>query len=198
MRKGEQTRNVILQAGLNMAAREGLEGITIGTLAETIGMSKSGVFSHFGSREDLQIAILKEYEQRFIQETLIAHLRHPRGLPRLKAIVQSWVKQSAQEASEGCIWISGATEFDARPGPVRDTLVGMVRSWQAELSRAIVIAVQEGHLKANTDVEQLVFEIYGAVLVLHHDARLLQSLNAVDRALGSLDRLLLSYQSPMN
>ncbi len=196
LRKGEQTRQAILEAGLAMAAREGLEGITIGSLAETIGMSKSGVFSHFGSREDLQIAILKLYEQRFIQELLLANLKEPRGLPRLRAVIHAWLRRSAQEATEGCIWISGATEFDARPGPVRDCLVGMVRSWQKELSRTISLAIEEGHLRPDTDPEQMVFEIYGAVLVLHHDGLLLKSSNAIDRARASIDRLLASYQTP--
>lgn len=193
MRKGDITRNAILETGLSIAARDGLEGITIGGLAESIGMSKSGVFSHFGSREELQIALLKAYEKRFFEQILVANLKVARGLPRLKAVIAEWIKQSAEEATEGCIWISGATEYDARPGPVRETLVAMVRSWQAELSRAIQLAIQEGHLRATTDAEQLVFEIYGVVLVLHHDGRLLQTVNSVQRAQASIERLLASY-----
>jgi AcrR family transcriptional regulator len=195
MKKGESTRLAILETGLHIAARDGLEGITIGGLADSIGMSKSGVFSHFGSREELQIALLKAYESRFVEEILFSQLKVARGLPRLTAIVEAWLKQSAREATEGCIWISGATEYDNRPGPVRDTLVGMVNSWQKELSKAIVLAIEEGHLKSSTDAEQLVFEIYGVILVLHHDAKLLKSANAVVRARGSLDRLFNSYQS---
>jgi AcrR family transcriptional regulator len=194
MRKGDITRNAILETGLSIAARDGLEGITIGGLAESIGMSKSGVFSHFGSREELQIALLKAYEKRFFEQILVANLKVARGLPRLKSVIAEWINQSAEEATEGCIWISGATEYDARPGPVRETLVAMVRSWQAELSRAIQLAIQEGHLRANTDPEQLVFEIYGVVLVLHHDGRLLQTVNSVQRAQASIERLLASYE----
>jgi AcrR family transcriptional regulator len=194
MRKGDATKNAIIDAGLAIAARDGLEGITIGSLAESIGMSKSGVFSHFGSREDLQIALLKAYEQRFIEHSLIANLKHARGLPRLQAIVDAWLELSAREATDGCIWISGATEYDARPGAVRETLVGMVHSWQREMSRAITQAVEMGHLRADTDAEQLVFEIYGVILVLHHDGRLLQSANVVGRAERSIRRLLESYQ----
>lgn len=199
MRKGDATKNAIIDAGLAIAARDGLEGITIGSLAESIRMSKSGVFSHFGSREDLQIALLKAYEQRFIDHSLIANLKQPRGLPRLQAIVDAWLELSAREATDGCIWISGATEYDARPGAVRETLVGMVHSWQREMSRAITQAIEMGHLRADTDAEQLVFEIYGVILVLHHDGRLLQSANVVGRAERSIRRLLDSYQpSPNN
>ncbi len=197
MRKGDVTKNAIIDAGLAIAARDGLEGITIGSLAESIGMSKSGVFSHFGSREDLQIALLKAYEQRFIDHALIASLKQPRGLPRLQAIVDAWLELSAREATAGCIWISGATEYDARPGAVRETLVGMVYSWQREMSRAINQAIEMGHLDASTDAEQLVFEIYGVILVLHHDGRLLQSPNVVGRAERSIRRLLASYQTPL-
>jgi AcrR family transcriptional regulator len=161
-------------------------------------MSKSGVFSHFGSREDLQIALLKAYEQRFIDHSLIANLKQPRGLPRLQAIVDAWLELSAREATDGCIWISGATEYDARPGAVRETLVGMVHSWQREMSRAITQAIEMGHLRADTDAEQLVFEIYGVILVLHHDGRLLQSANVVGRAERSIRRLLDSYQPSPN
>ena len=135
MRKGEQTRASIVAAALELAARDGLEGLTIGALAERMQMSKSGVFAHFGSREDLQIAVLKEYERRFVQEVLVPGLKAPRGLARLRAILARWLDRTAIEAASGCIWISGATEYDDRPGAVREELVGTVRGWQRELSR---------------------------------------------------------------
>src|SRR5690606_26577638 len=126
-RKGQQTRAAIVAAALEHAARNGLEGITIGALAERMQMSKSGVFAHFGSREDLQIAVLEEYERRFVQEVLVPGLKAPRGLPRLRAILARWLDRTAIEAASGCIWISGATEYDDRPGAVREELVGTVR-----------------------------------------------------------------------
>jgi AcrR family transcriptional regulator len=193
MRKGEQTRAAIVDAALELAARDGLEGLTIGALAERMQMSKSGVFAHFGSREDLQIAVLKEYERRFVDDILVPSLKERRGLQRLRAIFSNWLDRTAIEVASGCIWISGATEYDDRPGSVREELVSMVRSWQRELSRAIQQAVDSGELRADIDVAELVFDIYGVLLVLHHDARLLRSADALQRARRAFERLLGSY-----
>jgi AcrR family transcriptional regulator len=196
-RKGEQTRAAIVEAALELAARNGLEGLTIGALAERMQMSKSGVFAHFGSREDLQIAVLKAYERRFVDEVLVPGLKEKRGLPRLRAIFDRWLERTAIEAARGCIWISGAAEYDDRPGAVREELVAMVRSWQRELSRAIQQAVDAGDLPDDLDVQELVFQLYGVILVLHHDGRLLDSPDAVGRARRSFDRLVDSYQRAM-
>jgi AcrR family transcriptional regulator len=190
MRKGEMTRAAIVSAALELAARHGLEGLTIGALAERMQMSKSGVFAHFGSREELQIAVLKEYERRFVDAVLVPALSEPRGLPRLRAIFERWIERTAVEAERGCIWVSGASEYDDRPGPVREELVAMVRSWQRELTRAIRHAVDSGELRGDVDVDDLVFELYGVILVLHHDARLLNSPDAVTRARRLFDRLI--------
>jgi len=196
MRKGEQTRAAIVEAALELAARNGLEGLTIGALAERMQMSKSGVFAHFGSREDLQIAVLKRYERRFVDDILVPALKERRGLPRLRAIFGRWLDRSVIEAAQGCIWVSGATEYDDRPGAVRDELVSMVRSWQRELTRATQQAIDGGDLRAGTDPSELVFEMYGVILVLHHDARLLDSPDALGRARRAFERLIASYQSP--
>lgn len=196
MRKGEQTRSAILAAACELAARGGLEGLTIGALAERMGMSKSGVFAHFGSREDLQIAVLKAYELRFVEDVLRPGLEAPRGLARLRAIVGNWLDRTAVEEASACIWISGATEYDDRPGPVRDELVGMVKSWQRELVRAIRQAVDTGELCADTDPGELVFDLYGVILVLHHDARLIESADAPARARRAIERLMASYAVP--
>ena len=197
LRKGEQTRAAIVEAALELAARDGLEGLTIGPLAERMAMSKSGVFAHFGSREDLQIAVLKAYERGFVDEVLVPSLRERRGLPRLRAIFDHWLERTAIEAARGCIWISGAAEYDDRPGSVREELVAMVRSWQRELSRAIQQAVEAGDLPVDLDVQELVFQMYGVILVLHHDGRLLESPDAVGRARRSFDRLIDSYRRAM-
>lgn len=195
MRKGEQTRASILEAALALAAREGLEGMTIGALAERMGMSKSGVFAHFGSREQLQIAVIDEYERRFVDEVLTPALAAPRGLVRLRAIVERWFDRTATDAADAGLWISGATEYDDRPGAIREELVRRVRRWQHELSRAIRLAVETGELAADLDVEELVFQLYGLVLILHHDGRLLESPDALQRARRSFDRLIESYRS---
>ena len=123
MRKGEQTKAAILDVALDIASREGLEGLTIGVLAERMSMSKSGVFAHFGSREDLQIAVLKEYERRFVDAVLFPCLKESRGLPRLSAIFSRWLDRVGKEIDSGCIYVSSASEYDDRPGAVREELV---------------------------------------------------------------------------
>jgi AcrR family transcriptional regulator len=195
MRKGEQTRAAIVAAAVELASRDGLEGLTIGALADRMQMSKSGVFAHFGSREELQIAVLKAYERQFVEEVLVPGLKERRGLPRLRAIFGHWLERTAIEAAKGCIWISGATEYDDRPGAIRDELVAMVRSWQRELVRAIEQAIDGGDLGRGTDPLDLVADLYGVVLVLHHDARLLDSPDARQRAWRAFDRLMRSYGS---
>ena len=158
MRKGELTRAAILDVALDAASRDGLEGLTIGLLAEKMNMSKSGVFAHFGSREDLQIEVLKLYHHHFEQEVFYPSLKEARGLPRLQAMFALWVKRVTVEIASGCIYISGAVEYDDRPGPIRDHLVDMVDSWQRALHRAAQQSIDEHHLKSNTDPKQLVFE----------------------------------------
>lgn len=190
--KGQQTRLVILEAALGLASQIGLEGLSIGALAEVTQMSKSGVFAHFGSREELQISVIREYHRRFAEEIFQPALREPRGLPRLRALFDRWVQRVAVEVDSGCIYISAAVEFDDRPGPVREALVGMVRTWHEALIRAARLAIEEGHLRADTEPEQLLFELHGLILALHHDARLLHSPGSVERARRGFDRLIAS------
>ena len=149
--KGRQTHAVILDAALGLASHMGLEGLSIGALAELTGMSKSGVFAHFGSREELQIAVVREYHARFEAEVFAPAMTAPRGLPRLRALFERWLERVSQEIDSGCIYISGAVEFDDRPGAVRDALAQMVRAWHRAMERAIVQAVEQGHLPPDTD-----------------------------------------------
>lgn len=188
--KGRQTHAAILDAALGLASHMGLEGLSIGALAELTGMSKSGVFAHFGSREELQIAVVREYHARFEAEVFEPAMREPRGLPRLRALFERWLGRVSQEIDSGCIYISGAVEFDDRPGPVRDALAQMVQAWHRALERAIVLAVQAGHLPPDTDAQQLLFEIHGLVLALHHDARFLRTPGAADRARAGFERII--------
>lgn len=192
--KGQQTRAAILDAALGLASHMGLEGLSIGALAEVMQMSKSGVFAHFGSREELQISVIREYHARFEDEVFFPSIREPRGLPRLRALFERWVRRVAVELDSGCIYISGAVEFDDRPGPVRDALVSMVRAWQAALERAICIAIEEGQLRADTDSGQMLFEIHGLILALHHDARFLRNAGVLDRARAGFERAVSFYQ----
>jgi AcrR family transcriptional regulator len=194
--KGQQTRAAILDAALALASQGGLEGLSIGVLAEVTGMSKSGVFAHFGSREELQISVVREYHSKFEEEVFRPALVAARGLPRLRALFDRWVRRVSVEIDSGCIYISGAVEFDDRPGPVRDALVTMVKTWQQALDRAIRAAVDEGHLRADTDVGQLLFEIHGLILALHHDARFLRHAGAEARARAAFERLVAHAARP--
>lgn len=194
-RKGAMTRAAILDSAITLAAANGLEGLTIGSLAERMQMSKSGVYAHCGSREELQIAVLREYERRFIATVLVPSIDVPRGLARLCAIFEQWLQLTVTEAQSGCIMVSGAVEYDDRPGAIRDELVRMVRSWQAELTRAIEQVVAVGEMPADTDASALVFELQGIVLSLHHDARLLGNSRSLDHARGAFRRLVTSYRA---
>jgi len=193
LRKGELTRAAILDVALDLASRDGLEGLTIGLLADRMNMSKSGVFAHFGSREDLQIEVLKLYNHQFEQEVFYPSLKEARGLARLEAMYARWIRRVTVEIASGCIYISGAVEYDDRPGQIREELVAMVRSWQEALLRCVGQARDLGHLRADTDPKQMVFEMYGLVLALHHDARFIKRPGSVERAERGFERLLQSY-----
>jgi AcrR family transcriptional regulator len=188
--KGRQTRAAILEAALGQASHMGLEGLSIGALADAMHMSKSGVFAHFGSREELQISVIREYHERFAAEVFAPAIRAPRGLPRLRALFERWLRRVSVEIDSGCIYISGAVEFDDRPGAVRDALAQMVRTWHGTLEKAIRLAVDEGHLRADTDPHQMLFEIHGLILSLHHDARFLKLPGALERAYRAFERML--------
>ena len=186
--KGQQTKAVIIDAALGLAAQIGLEGLSIGAIAEVTQMSKSGVFAHFGSREELQLSVVREYHQRFEQEVFYPALEAPRGLPRLRAMFANWMKRTSTEIDSGCIYISGAVEFDDRAGPVRDALAESVNIWLAAMTRAIVASMNEGHLRADADEKQIAFEIHALILALHYEARFL-------RAPGSMDRARLGFEN---
>ena len=193
LHKGQQTRAAILDAALGLASHMGLEGLSIGALAEVTQMSKSGVFAHFGSREELQISVIREYHARFEDEVFHPAVREARGLPRLRALFERWIRRVSVELDSGCIYISGAVEFDDRPGPVRDALASMVRAWHAALERAIRIGIEVGHLRPDTDPTQMLFELHGLILALHHDARFLRIPGALDRARAGFERTLSYY-----
>ena len=193
LQKGQQTRAAILDAALGLASHIGLEGLSIGALAEVMQMSKSGVFAHFGSREELQISVIREYHTRFEEEVFFPAVQAPRGLPRLRALFEHWIRRVSVEVDSGCIYISGAVEFDDRPGPVRDALAQMVLAWHAALDRAIRIAVEAGDLQPQTDSTQVLFELHGLILALHHDARFLRIPGALDRARTGFERILAHY-----
>lgn len=193
MQKGQQTKAAIVDAALGLATQIGLEGLSIGALAEVTQMSKSGVFAHFGSREELQISVIREYHTRFEDEVFYPALREPRGLPRLRALFANWMKRTSVELDSGCIYISGAVEFDDRPGPVRDALASSVMTWHAAMKRAITNAMEEGHLRPDVDEEQMLFEVHGLILALHYEARFLKTPGSIARANAGFDNILRRY-----
>jgi AcrR family transcriptional regulator len=160
MGKGEETRRDILGSALALASQVGLEGLSIGLLAAEVGMSKSGLFAHFESKERLQLAVLEEANQRFVELVLAPALRAPRGTPRLIALFERWLSWAEQDFMPGgCIFMSAASELDDRPGAVRDLLVSSQRDWQDTLAEAVRIAKREGHFRRDLDEQQLVYEL---------------------------------------
>ena len=189
--KGERTRAAILDEALKLVSKSGLEGLTIGTLADATGMSKSGLFAHFGSREELLLAVLEHGQQEFVEVVLKPALDKPRGVPRLKAMFVNWLDWTeSADLPGGCPMIGGASEFDDKPGSVRDMLASGQRAWIETLKRAVHQAVEEGQLAASTDPEQIAFEMFGIALVVHHHRRLLGYPKARARALDALERVI--------
>ncbi len=187
--KGQQTKAAIVDAALGLASQVGLEGLSIGALAEVAQMSKSGVFAHFGSREELQISVVREYHARFEQEVFFTAMKHPRGLPRLRTLFANWMQRTSVEIDSGCIYISGAVEFDDRPGPVRDALASSVQVWLDAVRRAIEQAVEQGHLRRSTDAAQMGFEIHALILALHYEARFMRNPSSLQRAVKAFESI---------
>lgn len=192
--RSEMTRAAIVGAALDLAAAEGLESISLQVVADRIGLSKSGVFSRVGSREALQKAVVEEFGRRFLADVFVPAMQQPKGLPRLNEIVHRWIVRTRDvEAHSGCIFSAGAFELDDREGPLRDYLHEQITSWRAALRRTVLQAVEAGHLKKDSDPEQLVSEINALVLVMLHDIRFLREPRAADRAVASWKRLLSTY-----
>jgi AcrR family transcriptional regulator len=172
--KGEQTRDAILDTALALASTGGLEGLSIGQLARQVGLSKSGLFAHFGSKEDLQLAVLQTAVDRFIAEVVTPALRQPRGEPRVRAFFERWLDwEQATFLPGGCPFLAVSCELDDRPGRVRDFLVASQNDWLEALAAAARIAVSEGHFRADLDPAQFAYEIYSVILAYHQFTRLM-------------------------
>lgn len=189
--KGQHTRDAIIQRALELARRHGLDGLTIGGLAEAMGMSKSGVFAHFGSREDLQLAVLESATRAFTDAVFAPAIRQRRGLPRLRAIV-THMAQFYRDISThgGCVVLSAATEFDDQPGVIRDRVIAYEQQMRREMVRAIQMAIDSGEVRPDTDPLQLDFQIHGLMLACHQHLRVLQDPQAITRALQGFEHLL--------
>ncbi|MBK0391400.1 TetR/AcrR family transcriptional regulator [Ramlibacter algicola] len=194
--KAELTRAAIVGAAMELAGREGLESLTVQAVADSVGLSKSGVFSRIGSLETLQKAVIDEWGRHFLDDVFVPAMQQPKGLPRLEAIVQRWIGRTRDvETRTGCIFSAGAFELDDREGPLRDHLHGEVVRWRAALRRSVLQAIDAGHLRTDTDPEQLVSELYALILVEIHDARFLRDARAADRAQATWQRLLSTYRA---
>jgi AcrR family transcriptional regulator len=192
--RSELTRTAIVGAAIELAAGEGLEAITLQAVADRVGLSKSGVFSRVGSREALQKAVLEEYGRRFLADVFVPAMQQPKGLPRLNEIVRRWlVRVRDVESQHSCVFAAGAFELDDRDGPLRDMLLAEITRWRAAMRRTVLQAMEAGHLKADTDAEQLVGEIYAIVLGAMHDARFLRDPRAHERAEAAWRRVLSTY-----
>jgi AcrR family transcriptional regulator len=194
VKKGDRTRTLILNDALALAGEVGLEGLSIGSLAGRLGLSKSGLFAHFGSKEDLQLATLRHGQERFEHAVFRPALLSPRGLPRLRALFENWLAWIARiDRPGGCVILAASVEYDDRPGEVRDALVAGQRVLRGALAKAVRLAVEEGHLRPETDVWQIAFELMGIVLAVHHDRGLLDDPRAPERARRAFDRLIAAY-----
>ena len=192
MTKGLRTRERIVDRAMRLASRDGLAGLTIGGLADELEMSKSGLFAHFRSKDELQRQVLEAAAEQFVETVVRPALAAPRGVPRIRALVENWIAwgADAERLPGGCIFVAAAIELDDQPGPLRDYLVETQRQWLATLARAADIAVAEGHLRADLDRDQFAFEVYSLMLGLHHQMRLLGDPRALDRARAAIERLL--------
>ncbi|GAB3265580.1 TetR/AcrR family transcriptional regulator [Chitinimonas naiadis] len=188
--KGEATREAILDAGIVLARELGLAALTIGELADKVGMSKSGLFAHFGAKEELQLAVLRAAQQRFDEEVSRQAFQAPRGLSRLRSLFTSWLEWTIAQPRGGCLILAAASEFDDRPGAIRDHLATQQRGWLQGLGRTVAYAVEAGELPTDTDEAQFAFELFGLILSTHHHVRLLSDPRFSDAARAGLERLI--------
>ena len=200
--KGERTRQAILEHAVDIASLEGLEGLTIGRLAEELQMSKSGLFAHFGSKEDLQLAAVEMARIRFVEEVLRPALQTPRGYPRLMAICRAWLNYVGRGVFPGgCFFAAASFEFDGRPGPVRDAIASAMDDWVAALEKAVRLAKEEGHLDPHADPAQIAFELNALFFGANFASQLRNDPNAIRRAEKAIENRLESlrvtrYRSP--
>lgn len=191
MRKGELTRQAILEHAMGLATKIGLEGLTIGRLAEDLELSKSGLFAHFQAKETLQLQVLDHAAARFVDAVVRPALAAPRGEPRIRAIFERWLDWPRKKPLPGgCFFVSAAAEFDDRPGPVRDRVVQLQKDWLETIANTVRTAVAEGQFRRDVDPEQFAHDLYGVMLAYHHAARLLGDARAATRARTAFEALI--------
>lgn len=191
MRKGEATKFAVLDEAAELASQVGLEGLTIGSLATKTGMSKSGLFAHFKSKEALQLETLRHARERFIDNVMRPAVAQPRGEPRLRALFEGWIGWIRGDVLPGgCPFIAAGIEFDDQPGPVRDFLINDEKDLVESVQTVFRSGVAEGHFRADADPEQFAQDVYGVLVSYMHFARLLGEPKAELRARKAFDVLL--------
>ena len=193
MQKGADTKQTILEFGLQMASQIGLESVTIGSLAKETGMSKSGLFAHFQSKENMQVEILKHAAQEFADHVIVPVLKISAGIPRIKALVDNWIAWGANMKG-GCIFVSASTEFSDRPGKVRTVLLRQQEDWIDSLRRLAQSAIRVGDFREDMDCDQFAFDLYSLLLGFHYYHKLLQDTETKTRQEIALSQLLDKYR----
>jgi len=195
--KGARTRESILRVAVNLASVEGLEGLTIGRLADELKMSKSGLFAHFGSKEDLQLATVDMARQIFVEHVVQPAKAGPEGMPRLWALCNGWLSHVENHVFQGgCFFTAASFEFDSRSGPVRDRIADAMKMWLATLSRAAELAQQAKHLKAGVDPNQFAFEIYSLAMGANWALHLLDDKQALAKARSTILQRIRAVATP--
>jgi AcrR family transcriptional regulator len=195
--RGLRTREAILHRAVHLASVEGLEGLTVGRLAEELKMSKSGLFAHFGSKEGLQLATVETARQIFIDQITVPALKAPKGMPRLWNLIDSWLGHvEGKIYAGGCFFTAASFEFDDRRGLVRDRIAAIMREWMAALERAVFEAQKAGHLDAKTNSTLLAHEMQGIGLGAHWAHQLLDDPVAYSRARDAIRERLVSVATP--
>lgn len=197
MGKGELTRQAVVDRAVGLASSVGLEGLTIGRLADELELSKSGLFAHFGSKEALQVQVLERAAERFVDAVVKPALAAPRGEPRVRALFERWrVWPKAVPQPGGCLFVAASAELDDRPGPARDLLVRLQRDWLDTLAGAVRIAVSENHFRKQVDPQQFAFEMYALMLMGHLSTRLLRDAKGPERTRRAFEALLAAARNP--
>lgn len=197
MGKGDERRQLILERAAQTASRLGLEGLTIGRLASDLGLSKSGLFAHFQSKEALQVQTLRHAAELFVDRVVRPALKAPRGERRLRALFERWLTWAEADVLKGgCLFVAAATELDDQDGPVRDELVRQQRDWLELIANVARTGIAEGDFRPGLDGEQLAYELYGVMLAYHHARRLLRDPRAPQRARDAFDTLVEAARSP--
>ena len=196
MSKGNETRQAVLDEAARAASRVGLGGLTIGSLAATTELSKSGLFAHFQSKEALQLQLLDHTRTRFIDLVVRPSLAAPRGEPRVRELFSRWLAWDADALPGGCLFIAASAEFDAQPGPVRDRLAQDQRDWMDTMAQVFRTGIVEGHFRPDADPDQFAYDLHGVMLAFHHASRLLGDPDAAARATRAFEALLVAARQP--